>query len=205
MTRRHAAFRPALLAAILVLTPTVLAQPVIHDVTVAIPETIGIRMVGVGVGARTVEFAYASDVGSYLSAADNGDTLEPTSVSRFEDIEVRVNGIGRWSVNVEATPLAYSGPGTGGGLDLGDLRVDRGSASGLSQEAITTRFLFFTIGRYDASWTLSTTPREIANTLIGTNGWRSLGFNGWDYTLAVNGDEDAGSYSTTVTYFLTSP
>ncbi|MCA1791577.1 MAG: hypothetical protein LC667_17525 [Thioalkalivibrio sp.] len=206
MNCRRASFRLAMLFGALVLLPMALAQTARHDVAVAIPETIGIRMVGAGGGARAVKFDYATDVGSYRSAANGGVALGPTSVSSFDDIEVRVNGNGRWSVNVEATPLVYSGTGTGGGLELSDLRVDRGSVSGLSQEAITVgRILLWIYGRYDTSWTLSTTPRQIATTWFGTNGWESLGFNGWDYTLAVNGDEEAGTYLTTVTYFLTSP
>ena len=85
---------------------------------------------------------------------------------------------------------------------MSDLRVERGSASGLTQNAIT---IFWFLGNYAAMWNLSTTPQRIARSLLGTNGWRSLGFNGQDYTLAVDGAEDGGTYTTTVTYFLTFP
>ena len=38
-----------------------------------------------------------------------------------------------------------------------------------------------------------------------TDGWISLGFNGLDYTVDVQGDEDAGDYVTTVTYTMVNP
>jgi hypothetical protein len=128
--------------------------------------------------------------------------LLPTSVNRFEDIEVNVNGFGLWSVYVQATPFVFTGTGTGAGLALEDVGVARGSVSGLAQDAIT---VFWFLGTYDTEWTLSTNARRIARSLLGTGGWRSLGFNGWDYALAIDGDEDAGTYTTTVTYYLTFP
>ena len=179
-----------------------LAQAISHDVSVAIPTTMGIRLVGAGGGPRAVEFDFAADATAYLTAADANERLSPTTVDRFDDIEANVNGFGLWSVYVEATPLAYAGPGSGAGLELADIRVDRGSASGLTQDAIT---IFWILGSYDPTWPLATTPRRIARSLLGTGGWRSLGFNGWDYTVAVDGDEDAGTYATTVTYYLTFP
>jgi len=191
-----------LMAAAAVSTVPAVAQTVDHDVSVVIPTTIGIRMVGAGTGPRAVDFGYAEGYTSYLSAAETGMRLPPTAVSRFDDIEVNVNGFGLWSVYVEATAFAYSGSGNGTGLELADIRLDRGSTSGLTQNAITT-FWFF--GSYDATWTLSSNPQRIARSLLGTGGWRSLGFNGWDYSLAVDGDEEAGTYTTTVTYYLTFP
>ena len=172
-------------------------------VTVSTPSYIGIRIVGTGTGPRSVTFDYATNPTNYLTTIDNGGgALPPTTVNRFDNIEVNVIGIGFWSLYVQATPLTYTGPHTGAGLNLSDLRVNRGSASGLTQNAIT---IFWFLGAYNTSWNLSTTPQRIARSFLGTNGWRSLGFNGLDYTLNVNGNEDAGTYTTTVTYYLTFP
>ena len=179
------------------------AQTEQHDVTVTLPTYIGLRIVGAGTGPRSVTFDYAADPDTYFTAIDTGSgALPPTAVSRFDDVQVNVVGFGYWSLYVQATPLDYSGPGSGAGLNVSDLRVNRGSASGLTQNAIT---IFWFLGSYTTSWNLSTTPQRIARSLLGTNGWRSLGFNGLDYTLNVNGDEDGGTYTTTVTYYLTAP
>lgn len=200
---RHHPTIHLLLTALSLLAPQAFAQSVSHPLSVSVPSYIGLRIVGSGgAGPRSVQFDYAADPVAYVAAADAGQRLGPTSVTHFDDVEVNVVGIGLWSVYVEATAFEYVGPGSGLGLDLSDVRMARGSASGLSQNAIT---IFWFLGTYDTTWTLSTAPRRIARSLLGTNGWRSLGFNGWDYTLAVDGDEDAGSYATTVTYYLTFP
>ena len=188
---------------ILALPQEVHAQSASHRVAVSVPSYLGIRIVGAG-GAptRSVVFDYASEAQNYVAAVDSGSTLLPTNVTRFDDIEVNVVGFGLWSVYVEATAFAYSGSGSGAGLELADIRLNRGSASGLSQDAIT---IFWILGSYDTTWTLAENPQRIARSLLGTGGWRSLGFNGWDYSLTVDGDEDAGNFTTTVTYYLTFP
>jgi len=203
---RRARFRKCLLALMLSATasvPLALAQTASHSVAVSVPSYLGIRIVGGGGGAsRSVEFGYGRDAPAFMTAQDGSGSLAPTNVTRFSDVEVNVAGFGLWSVYVEATPFVYTGPSGGTGLELADIRVERGSTSGLTQDAISV-FWFF--GRYDTTWTLSSNPQRIARSLRGTGGWRSLGFNGWDYSLAVDGDEDAGTYTTTVTYFLTFP
>lgn len=198
---RHRPLTTTLLIVLALLTPEAFGQTASHPLTVSTPSYIGLRIVGAGPGPGTVTFDYASNPNAYLAAIDGGGaTLPPTAVNRFDDIEVNVIGIGFWSLYVQATPLAYTG--TGAGLSLNDLRVDRGSASGLTQNAIT---IFWFLGAYATTWNLSATPQRIARSFLGTNGWRSLGFNGNDYTLDVNGNEDAGTYATTVTYYLTFP
>lgn len=201
--RRHSRATTLLAALFLLTTPVAFGQSVSHPLSISVPSYIGLRIVGTGTaGPRSVVFDYAADPVAYVDAVDSGQPLGPTAVARFDDVEVNVVGLGRWSVYVVATSFDYTGPGTGIGLDLSDVRMDRGSASGLTQNAITT---FWFLGNYDTTWTLSTTPQRIARSWLGTGGWRSLGFNGWDYTLAVDGDEDAGTYGTTVTYYLTFP
>lgn len=203
----RSALRPVVLLtlalAAALLAQAAVAQTASHSIAVSVPSYLGIRIVGAGGGTpRSVVFDYAAEPTAFADAVDTGDRLVPTAVTRFDDVQVNVVGFGLWSVYVEATPFAYTGPGTGNGLDLTDVRMDRGSASGLTQDAITP-FWFF--GTYDTTWTLSASPQRIARSLLGTRGWRSLGFNGWDYSLAVDGDEDAGTYATTVTYYLTFP
>ncbi len=124
-----------LLAATVISAVPAVAQSVDHDVSVVIPTTIGIRLVGAGTGPRAVEFGYADGHTSFMSAAETSVRLPPTAISRFDDIEVNVNGLGLYSVYVEATAFAYSGSGSSTGLELDDLRVNRGSVSGLTQNA----------------------------------------------------------------------
>ena len=172
-----------------------------HPLTVTIPERIGIRIVGPGTGPRTVEFDYGSDIATYLAAATAGTPLLPTNVHRIDDVEVDVTRNGRWYVYVQATPFAYSGPAAGAGLELSAITVRRGVHSGLTQNAITGPG---GSASYAAVWALSTDQQEIASRTGSTGGWRSLGFNGWDYELSIDGSEDPGSYRTTVTYTVSS-
>ena len=172
-----------------------------HPLSVTIPERLGIRIVGPGTGPRTVEFDYGSDLPAYLAAAAAATPLLPTRVHRIDDVEVNVTRNGRWYVYVQASPFSYTGPQTGAGLELSAVTVRRGVHSGLTQNAIEGPG---NSARYLASWALSTELQEIASRPGSTGGWRSLGFNGWDYELSVNGGEDPGSYRTIVTYTVSS-
>lgn len=180
------------------------AQSIQHELRVATPDFIGLRIVGVGApGARGVNFDYDVAADAYFAATRGTGDLAPTSVNRFDRIDVQVTRRGRWSLHVIAAPFAYTGPGEPAGLALSDVRVDRGATSGLTQNAIP-------LGGggssgYASSWSLSSTAQRIAWRNGATGGWRSLGFSGWDYALRVHGDEAPGSYLATVTYFLTFP
>jgi hypothetical protein len=180
-------------------TSTALAQSISHDVSVTIPDVIGIRIIGGGPGDRAVTFDYAADPAAYLAATRGSGVLLPTSVNRFTDVQVNVTRRGRWSVEVVATPWTYVGSGTAASLPLDSVRVVRGTRSGLTQNAISgpggSAF-------YWAAWSLSTASQRIASRTGATGGWRSMGFNGWDYELLVDGSEDPGSYTTVVTYVL---
>jgi hypothetical protein len=188
--------------ALLICVPTTDAQSATHDVRVAIPDVIGIRILGAGTGPRSVIFDYAAAPDTYLAAVASDGQLPPTRIDRFDGIEVRTTRNGRWYVEVVATPLAYVGPDTLTGLALGDIRVDRGAVFGLVPDLIDHP------GAADwnlPSWQLSTTARQIVSNRGATGGWRSLGFGGRDYVLTIDGDEAPGTYTTTVTYFLTAP
>jgi len=184
------------------LLATATAQSASHGLSVRIPDYFGIRIVGPGPGPRAVTFDYASDPDAFAAALQGDGRLPPTAVNRFDDIQINATRNGRWNLDVVATPLAYVGSGSGAGLALGDIRVVRGARSGLTQTAI---FGPGNSAGYVASWILSTAPQRIAFRNGSTQGWKSLGFNGLDYEIAVDGDEAAGTFTTTVTYQLTAP
>lgn len=181
-----------------------------HQALVGIPETYGIRIVntlGQPAFSPEVVFDFGTDPLGYVAAAEAPGYLVPTSVDRFADVQVSVQagfGLPLWYVEVVATPLAYSGPVTGDGLELGDIWVEPGASSGLSQSFINPVFYGF-LGEVRSSWALSESPQAIAWSAFSTGGWSSLGFNGEDYRVDVQADEDAGSYSTLVTYSLVIP
>jgi hypothetical protein len=197
-TAQRRAFRFLVLLS-LAWTSTALAQSISHDVSVTIPDVIGIRIIGGGAGDRAVTFDYAADPAAYLAATRGSGVLLPTSVNRFTDVQVNVTRRGRWSVEAVATPWTYVGSGAAASLPLASVRVIRGARSGLTQNAISgpggSAF-------YRATWALSTANQRIASRTGATGGWRSMGFNGWDYELLVDGSEDPGSYTTVVTYVL---
>ena len=178
------------------------ANPHPHHVTVTIPTYIGLRIVGTGTGPRSVTFDYATDPTTYLTTIDNGGgALPPTAVQPIRRRPGQRLGIGCWSPPRPSHPVRLHRPRPpGAGLTPHDLRVDRDSDSPKTPSPSS--------GSSAATPPPGTSPpRHQAShaASCGTNGWRSLGFNGLDYTLNVNGDEDAGTYTTTVTYYLTFP
>jgi len=178
-----------------------LAQNASHQLEARIPNYIGLKIVddlGLIALDAGVDFDYSTDLAGYNAAVAGPGRLQPTSVNRFADVQVVVRR-GWWAVYVRATPLGYSGSRSGAGLALGDIRVTPGSASGLTPDAISNR------GTLRSSWNLRTNWRWIAFDRRPTRTWKSLGFNGLDYTVDVQGDEDPGSYQTTVTYLLVNP
>lgn len=168
-----------------------------HDIRIRIPNYVGIKIIDASgnlTGAAGVTFDYTTDPSTYFTAAEQNDELPPTSVSAFEDVQV-FKTRGWWSVYVRATNLSFDGvpQGWSRGLDVDDIRVRRGSASGLSPG----------VAGVENGWRLESYYQRIAHSRQGTGGWQSLGFNGEDYLLSVNGDEDPGTYITQVTYLLT--
>jgi hypothetical protein len=190
--------------AVLLLLPSVaLAQGADHRVVTRIPNYIGLKIVDeagdIALGAAVV-FDYESDPEAYVAAIEGSGRLSPTNAVDFADVQVAVRG-GGWRVFVGAFPLSYAGDHAGAGLQLADIRVERGAVSGLTPTAIT----HLPGGSMSAAWNLSNSWRRIARDTGSTGGWRSLGFNGLDYVLAVQGDEDPGRYTTVVLYLLTNP
>ena len=169
-----------------------------HSTRVRIPNYIGLKIVdaagNLGGGASVI-FDYATDVNTYTNLVEaGGGTLSPTNVLAFEDIQVATRG-GNWQIYTRTT--FSSGFAASAGFTLNDVRVKRGSVSSLTPSSA--------LRRLSNSWPLSTNWRRIARGRGATQGWDSLGFNGYDYTITIQGDEDPGEYVATVMYLLFYP
>ena len=184
--------------------PGVSAQSFEHEVKLEIPSFLGIRIVNdanVPRGSPAVTFDYTSDAATYADAFEGAGFVRTSDVNDFADVQVSVRtgfGFPLWYVQVQAAPLRYRGDLQGAGLDLGDIEVVRGSVSGLNQQAVAW-------GQVKDRWALSEAGEWVAYSLLGTYGWQTLGFNGLDYRVNVDGDEEPGEYSTTVTYAIFYP
>lgn len=182
------------------------AQSAEHDVSVKLPALYGIRIVdssNLPALAPSVSFDYSADVAGYDAAVAGPGYAQASSVTDFSDVQVYVRknaaDFALWSVQVTASPLVNKSGAAGAGLALQDISVERGLASGLQQEAVTT------LGIVQSRWALSNSEQLIAFSARSTSGWKSLGFNGLDYRVKVDGDEDPGEYATTVTYTIVEP
>ena len=184
--------------------PLASAQLADHEVDLSIPSYLGIRIVNnanIPRGSPAVNFDYTSDVNAYTDAYEGLGFIRASNVTDFADVQVSVRtgfGFPLWYVEVQASPLIYRGQQGGAGLALEDIEVVRGSVSRLNPQAVRW-------GDVRDTWTLSTTPQWVAYSLLGTYGWQTLGFNGLDYRVKVDGDEEPGEYSTTVTYAIFYP
>ena len=156
--------------------------------------------------APAVTFDYGADIGGYEAAVSGPGFVEASSVTDFSDVQVFVRkqagDFNPWVLQVQATPLRRNGSlvEAGNGLALNDISVERGLNSGLTQDATPPGF-----GFVQTRWSLTNLSQFIGFGVYGTDGWRSLGFNGLDYRVAVDGNEDPGEYKTTVTYTLVEP
>ena len=190
-------------ALLLLLPSTALAQTDSHNVVTRIPNYIGLKIVDaagdIALNAAVV-LDYESDPEAYVAAVEGTGRLTPTDVVDFTDVQVAVRR-GTWRIFVGAFPLTYAGDHSGAGVRLADIRVERGTVSGLTPTAITHR----PGGSMSTAWNMTNSWQRIALDSGTTGGWRSLGFNGLDYVLTVQGDEDPGTYTTVVFYLLTNP
>jgi hypothetical protein len=176
-----------------------------HQVQVRIPNYIGLKIVdsigNINVSpAPSVTFDYVANANAYMAAVLGTQTLPPTQVDRFADVQVAVRGGASWSIRVRATPFVFTGTGPASGFNLADIRVNRGAVSGLVADPSLLRG-----ATKLTTWTLATTNTTIFQSNGATIGWDSLGFNGQDYVIKVQGDEQPGQYVTVVTYELTFP
>jgi hypothetical protein len=172
-----------------------------HTTRIRIPNYIGLKIVdstGNITNNASVIFDYAANPAAYQAATLGSQVLPPTQVVNFSDIQV-VWRTGNWRVYVRATPLVFTGTGPGSGFVLGDIRVRRGIASGKTPGPTIAP------GNVLTQWSLTTNWQRIVTESGGTQGWESLGFNGQDYEIRVQGNESDGQYATVVTYLLTNP
>jgi len=177
------------------------AQSASHDVTIKIPDVVYLEIVNAAgtVGTPAVTFDFVTNSTPYINMVNGGGgALSPTGVTDFEDVIVFSNRAS-WSVSVSTSAIGFTDDVvaglTGNGLGLGDIKVNPNTTSGRPTTGVTS---------VDTSWDLATPANPIA-TGTATLGASSLGFSGHDYTVDVQGDEDPGTYQTTVTYTLTSP
>ncbi|MCA9329452.1 MAG: hypothetical protein KC422_12450 [Trueperaceae bacterium] len=170
------------------------AQTDNHSLKISIPNYVGIKIVDsagkIAVNA-SVDFDFEADFTSYaVAVAAGGADLSPTAVNGFSDIQVFTTQSAYWYVRTRAVVSS----GFTGGINVGDISVDPGSVSGLSRG---TGFSWVNPG-----WSLRTNWRTIAYGFFSTMGWSSIGFNGQDYKISVQGNESVGTHSLTVYYQL---
>lgn len=178
-----------------------------HDLEIKIPQVVQIRITdGVSTAAVAnpiVSFDYSADQAGYMAAVEGTGSLAPTDTATFGDLIVMSNK-GGWSVSVQSAALQFTDdgvtfvPATNAthGLELADVTVNL--TGGWDASA----------GAYNGmSFPLSVTPYTINDsaTTLKTSGWASLAIDGAKYALAVEGDEEPGTYSSVVTYTLTAP
>jgi hypothetical protein len=173
-----------------------------HTTRIRIPNYIGIKIVdatGNITNNASVIFDYSTDPATYRNATLGSQVLPPTQVVNFSDVQVVWRSTGNWRVYVRATPLVFTGIGPGSGFNLNDVRVRRGVVSGKTLGPTIANANVLT------TWSLTTNWQRVVNESGGTQGWESLGFNGRDYEILVQGNEKDGQYATVVTYLLTYP
>ncbi len=159
-----------------------------HDLDITIPQLLMLQIVdaaGDVVAAPSVAFNITP--AQYLTVAEGptATTFIPTS-SNFTDVRVLTNNAA-WSVAMSASALGFTPVVTGSaaaGLDLGDIHVVDGS---------------------DATIFVLDTTNDIASGSAATTGWQSLGFGGSSFRLDLDGDEEPGDYSWTITYTVSAP
>ncbi len=167
-----------------------------HSLSIGIPNYIGLKIIdnagNIAVNP-SVDFDFNADFTTYATAvAAGGANLAPTSVTNFKDIQVFITKNTAWYIRT----LSVVNSGFSGGIVIGDISVTPGSVSGLSRGTGFTSV--------SAGWTLRTNWRTIANGFGSTRGWSSLGFNGQDYKISVQGNESTGLHNVTVYYQLIS-
>jgi hypothetical protein len=178
-----------------------------HTVRVRIPNYIGLKIVdsaGNITNNAGVVFDYAADPATYQAAVLGSQVLPPTQVNNFDDIQVVWRRNTNWRIQVRATNLVFTGTGPATGFNLADIRIRRGAVSGMSPgPAVGAPTIL--ASNILSQWTLSNAWQTVVSESGATRGWESLGFNGEDYEILVQGDETPGQYTTVVTYRLVSP
>ena len=150
-----------------------------HDVNIKIPNVLGIRLTN---GTSNVAVADPTPVSFVLNDGQlsfDGGEFVPSNQGEgnWDDVKVFSNVTG---FNVEV--------GVTNGLGFDWTKVSVAANGGLASP--------FTLGALNPN---------IVTGAAKTNAWTSLGFGPDDFKLTLNGSEDAGDYSTTVTYTISLP
>jgi hypothetical protein len=178
-----------------------------HTTSIRIPNYIGLKIVDAAgniTNNAAVIFDYSADPVTYRNATLGSQVLPPTQVVNFSDIQVVWRTSGTWRVQVRASSLVFTGVGPGAGFNLGDIRVRRGVFSGKTPGPAVGASTI-SASNISSQWSLSTNWQTIVNESGATRGWESLGFNGRDYEIQVQGNEKDGRYATVVTYQMVAP
>ncbi|MBS3965669.1 MAG: hypothetical protein KGZ60_00190 [Truepera sp.] len=164
-----------------------------HRVEVHIPSVLMIRITnGTDNAAVPSPDAVVFDLSS-LAAADfePADTYSPTNLDpapNWNDVRVFANG-GGWRVTV-ATDVGSHPTGVPT-FDWSKVRVEPSGDDAIAN---------FSLPAAGVSADIAGGP-----TATRTNGWLSLGFGPTDFRLHLDGTEEAGNYSATVTYTIAHP
>lgn len=170
-----------------------------HNVTINIPNLLMVRITNGSNAAApnpAVTFDLVTDIAAFIDAIENNTPLRPTNFVDFDDVIVFSNRA-TWTVNVTASPISATQL-TGLNTDLQGVTLAKISVAprgSIDTGIVTSRA---------TSWELSEGATFVASG-IRTQGWESLGFDGDDYLMNVDGTEDPGNYSTTVTYTISAP
>ena len=165
-----------LAAAALLSTSAAFAQDTqSHDVNVKVPNVLRIRLTqGASNAAVANPTPVEFDFVAYETLFDVGQAFGPTNASfNWDDVKVFSNNGAGWTVEVST------------GNDVGSFDWSKVSVAATGANAVS-------------SFSLADTT--VAGSTSKTGGWASLGFGPDDFSITFDGSEDAGTYSTTVTY-----
>lgn len=143
-----------------------------HDVNVNVPSVLRIRLTS---GESNLAVANPTpvefDFVTEQERFDTGVAFAPTNTANWNDVIVMTNYAGAWQVDVSVSDNSFSWS-----------KVAVNAQGGLAMPFDLT----------DGS--------VVAFGLTKTGGWQSLGFGPSDFSIAFDGSEEAGTYTTEVTY-----
>lgn len=150
-----------------------------HDVNIEIPNVLGIRLTNQTTGDAAVTNPTAVEFILNDGQMFGGGEFVPSNLGEgnWDDVKVFSNVSG-FDVEVEVT----------NGLDFNWNKVS-----------------FEADGLANGTFQLGALSPNIVTGAAKTNAWTSLGFGPDDFKLTLDGSEDAGNYSTEVTYTVTLP
>ncbi len=149
-----------------------------HEVEIKIPDVLGIRLTNGNSNDAVAEPTAVSFILNDGQLSFDGGTFNPSNLGEgnWDDVKVFSNQSG-FDVKV----------GVANGLSFDWTKVSV-AADGLASP--------FTLGALNPN---------IITSAAKTNAWTSLGFGPDDFKLTLDGSEDAGDYSTEVTYTISLP